>query len=424
VDDKNIFKYKTFYDPNSIGFAKVTFSKDSFLFKERYYKKMILLDFDKYELLQDYFFREENGKVYHWQDDNEKLLYDFCLNVGDSFNNDWKVIHKGNLTTDQGATQRQVLTLQNTSGSIQRWIEGIGDNLKFSTFNMALCEFYSTDQNQIYYNALAECSSPVNNKFVDYENAWHLTVPQWIEPGYSYWLSLTKDSFLVDGKYYHKQIQKIDGNTDWEVSDYYFRENLGRVFTKYKNRPEILAYNFAAAVGDTFYVDEHSSSSYHVTNIENITTLDGISRRKLTLKKCNHEEVYWIEGVGETRKLYGLELGCIIFDPGSQFNCMMTRGELVFSRSACTSSVETESLPTQITINPNPTVDYLTIVSENHLPRSIQITDLLGKTHITKDIESHETQTIDVNTLMPGIYLCHIFIKEEKPITLKFVKQN
>lgn len=424
VDSENVLKYKTSYDGITFGSAKITFSKDSFLLKERYYKKLILLDFELYDISQEYYFREDKGQVYMFLNDTETLIFDFCLDVGDSYDSEWKVINKSDISTDLNATTRSQIILQNNSGQIQKWIEGIGGNkLKLSSLNLFLCEFYTKDFDQIYYESLSDCASPVHTSYVSHENKWHLTVPQWIDPGFDYWNSFSSDSFLIGNKYYRKSISKVVGKTEWEESNYYFREHFGRIFFTYIDGDERLSYNFSSEVGDTLFPKYDKNAAFVVTNVENITTLDGISRRKLTLNaECGSRKISktWIEGIGETKMSLGLELGCGFIDPESQLNCFITNNKIVYSNGFCYTSVKDASHQSGISLPPNPVIDQLQIMGNTASIASLQISDLSGR--ILKNKVLHDDTTINVETIPLGIYFCKILFLDGQVQVLKFIK--
>ena len=424
VDSENVLKYKTSYDGNTFGSAKITFSKDSFLLKERYYKKLILLDFELYDISQEYYFREDKGQVYMFLNDTETLIFDFCLDVGESFDSEWKVINKSDISTDLNATTRSQIILQNNSGQIQKWIEGIGGNiLKLSSLNLFLCEFYTKDFDQIYYESLSDCESPIHSSYVSHENKWHFTVPQWTNPGFDYWNSFSSDSFLIENKYYRKKIRKIVGKTEWEESGIYYREHFGRIFFKYKDTDEQLSYNFSAEVGDTLFPKYDKNTAFVVTNVENITTLDGISRRKLTLNaECGSRKISktWIEGIGETKMSLGLELGCGLIDPESQLNCFITNNKIVYSNGFCYTSVKDVNRQSSISLLPNPVIDQLQIMGNTASIASLQISDLSGR--ILKNKVLQDGNTINVESISSGIYICKILFLDGQGQVLKFIK--
>lgn len=423
VDDENILKYTTFYG-GAVGSAKITFSKDSFLLNERYYKKLILLDYEILELTEDYFFREDNGKVYIFQDGMETLMYDFCLNIGDNFGSGWKVIAQKNISTDGGASTRNQVILQHNSSGFRKWIEGLGSvNMVLSQLKLTLCEYYTKDHDQIYYEASNNCASPIKTSHVDQENTWHLTVPQWINPGYDFWLSFSRDSFLLNQRYYRKQIFRKSNSVDWEETDFYYREHLGRVFTKYKDEKEVLSYNYAAEVGDTLYSDQWPNSHFIVSEIENIITLDGTSRRKMIIESgCggNGRLLTWIEGIGETESLDGLEIGCIVYDPVPQFNCLLTNNQIVYSNSFCISTTEPTDYLADITLQPNPTIDQITILGNVQTIKTVQISDVSGRVLLENVIQNGPS--INVSSLASGVYICNIQWMNGRNQSMKFVK--
>jgi len=385
---------------------------------------LISLDHDLFEFTKDYFYREDNGKVYHYQNGMETLMYDFCLNIGDSFNSEWKVISKVPISTDGGATTRNQFILQSNTNEFQKWIEGIGGyRMELSFINFGLCEYYNKNQSQAYYERVNNCASPIKTSHVNDKNIWHLTVPQWINPGYDYWISFSKDSFLLDQRYYRKLISKKSNSVDWEETNYYFREYLGRVFKKYKDEKEVLSYNYAAEVGDTLYPDQWPNTHFIVSDIENIITLDGTTRRKMTVNSaCGFDGtlVTWIEGIGETESLDGLERGCIVYDPVPQFNCLISNNQIVYSNSFCLSSTEQIDLQTNITLQPNPTSEHIYLSGDVQTIQSVQITDISSHIILESVIESEPS--INVSSLNSGVYICKIQWMNGKSQSMKFVK--
>jgi len=83
------------------------------------------------------YFRSNANQVYEWIDDSDYLLYDFSLNVGDTFivqeTNDWPEATKLVVTAvdsitllDQSKRKRLVLECENGVGE-HVWVEGMGD---------------------------------------------------------------------------------------------------------------------------------------------------------------------------------------------------------------------------------------------------------------------------------------------------------
>ena len=130
--------------------------------------------------------------------------------------------------------------------------------------------------------------------------------------------------------------------------------------------------------------------------------------------------ITWIEGIGETKKSDGLELGCIIFDPEPQFNCFTTNNKLVYSNSFCYTSVQDVNRQSSISLLPNPVIDQLQIMGNTASITSLQISDLSGR--ILKNKVLHDDTTINVETIPLGIYFCKILFLDGQVQVLKFIK--
>jgi hypothetical protein len=74
-----------------------------------------------------------------------------------------------------------------------------------------------------------------------------------------------------------------------------------------------------------------------------------------------------------------------------------------------------------VTIYPSPATDKLFLeIPDNYRPENIIISDVLGKTVLTVDIEANMTQEINISALPAGVY----FIKFDELLSIKFIKTN
>ncbi|MBL7816114.1 MAG: T9SS type A sorting domain-containing protein [Saprospiraceae bacterium] len=74
-----------------------------------------------------------------------------------------------------------------------------------------------------------------------------------------------------------------------------------------------------------------------------------------------------------------------------------------------------------LTISPNPSQDRLNLNYTEGVLKSIEIVNLTGQVLLRRELEAHQT-TIDVQTLVNGLYFLNISTLEGKWATIKFVK--
>ncbi|MFN0173202.1 MAG: T9SS type A sorting domain-containing protein [Saprospiraceae bacterium] len=120
---------------------RYTFAADSTLLEGRYYQELIFsIDMSGGPWVSSgSFLREENGKVYtKYENQTEKLIYDFNFGIGDSLTGWINVNQATRYVTQVGSTQlldgvaRKKITLDSWCGETE-WIEGIGET--FALFN-------------------------------------------------------------------------------------------------------------------------------------------------------------------------------------------------------------------------------------------------------------------------------------------------
>lgn len=261
-----------------------------------------------------------------------------------------------------------------------------------------------------------------NIKHVDHNNQWYITVPQWVQPGYDFFQSFSADSFLIENNYYRKQIIKLSTYSEWEETILYFREDLGKVYKREANGQEYLAFDYTAKVDDLLYAGS-PNCLYMVTKVDSILTMDGKWRKRLTLNnsQLSLQKMTWVEGIGNIANLYDLTLGCFIFDPEPQFNCMVTNSQPVYSvNSACIVSLNVNPKVENLSIKPNPAEDQIEISGDLQNIETVNVYDIWGKPAITNHLNYE--MVINVSHFTSGLYFCHIKLKNGKTFIKKFVK--
>lgn len=105
-----------------------------------------------YAPLAKIFLRIEGGKVWRKSNnidpcDNEQLIYDFDLEVGDTadtyYSNGYQVVDIGTVTLLNGEERKQLLLMNNSSGTPVEWVDGIG-GLKDGLFPILDFEGYTS----------------------------------------------------------------------------------------------------------------------------------------------------------------------------------------------------------------------------------------------------------------------------------------
>ncbi len=124
LEEGKVWKYH-YHSPNDKVYDVFLAVKGDTLIDDIRYKKID----DEESGSCDYVMREDGGKVYcRYQNGNESIVYDFGLNVGDSFNtSDVKAtVVAVDTITANGRTFRALDVREDNSTQPNWWVEGIG----------------------------------------------------------------------------------------------------------------------------------------------------------------------------------------------------------------------------------------------------------------------------------------------------------
>ena len=95
---------------------------------------------------------------------------------------------------------------------------------------------------------------------------------------------------------------------------------------------------------------------------------------------------------------------------------------VLFLRLGQTVGIESKQDNSSIQIFPNPTSDYLRIISEDNRIQRIRLYSLAGKTLIAQNID-HQLVDLNISYLINGIYILEIEFNDNKLIKKKILKE-
>lgn len=127
LEEGKVWKYR-YHSPNDMVYDTFLAVKGDTLIDDISYMKIVDVESGRC----DYVMREDGGKVYcrycSYQDGSESLVYDFGLNVGDSFNtSDVKaMVVAVDTITANGHSFRALDVREENSTQPNWWVEGIG----------------------------------------------------------------------------------------------------------------------------------------------------------------------------------------------------------------------------------------------------------------------------------------------------------
>ncbi len=292
----------------------------------------------------------------------------------------------------------------------------------------------------------ADCRTTVNlgdyhkpNNLVTERNEIHIYNKD-TGQSYRYTFSRRNGEVWMGGKLLKSN--SMSGDEDWEDTG---REIMqlgihGQLIGKYvKENYDFIAeipdafsdwqYRFSYEVGDEMRLEHpytNEKEYLRVTDIEDITLLDGRSKKKLTLECQNldadgnsYPQRIWIEDIGDINDFLNTPFACS--DPGNEVvTCFFSDGDLIWRHpdfDFCT--VDTEDIPdSRKNVFPNPAHDFLKLDFE---VRDYSIIDIYGQVHVSGQ-EVYIDDEVDVSLLASGTYIFMGTNGEGKNVRLRFVK--
>lgn len=237
--------------------------------------------------------------------------------------------------------------------------------------------------------------------------------------------NFSKDSTIIDGKFYHNLVWKDADSTSNQTGTLgFFRENNGKTFRYFSmDSTEKIVYDFNLVEGDTIQRFNLSQSSLIVGEVGFTELLDGKQRKFYEIKTpCGNLEV--IEGVGEIEGFLSIINTCSL---NEGFNCLhqySSKNQVLFEKNRpkhCwyTSSIK-ESTINNVRVSSNPIVNNFTITWESFNQKmNLKIYNVAGLEIEKKSIQSGEI--IDCTSWINGIYFYHLY-DEHTDFTGKIIK--
>jgi hypothetical protein len=255
--------------------------------------------------------------------------------------------------------------------------------------------------------------------FFSYGQAFVSEKNMWFD-SYGLRHTFSQDSFLVDSKYYRKElISDQEFGNNFQNSDRYYRQQGQIVYYKPQTlNPERLLYNFSLIKGDTFYLKSSSFNPFFMTvlKVDSVILLDGSPRKRIKVlcDKSSRVTFDWIEGLGGVIQT---DSPCVLDGGGAGMTCFYTNNQHIFKTyelwlkdENCFFKTATKEIQNdQIEIFPNPANDYLNLhLKEVQISNGyLMIYDALGKSWKKSVITDGENK-IDLISLPYGIYFYNI----------------
>jgi hypothetical protein len=220
-------------------------------------------------------------------------------------------------------------------------------------------------------------------------------------------------------------------------------DNISKSVYRRINGYEELYYDFSMEIGDTIRIQFHQNSEYYnrtwqldsIRSLSNnlITKYNIIGDRKvyyLSEKYEKDDDILWIEGIGNTRGLWGND-GQILMP---ELICVDSLGTKLFSNSEIQQDIECKG-PILLTINntefetfniyPNPTNGKLFIKSIGaDRIKSINLYNMKGQLIINRKCANIFSCEININQLDTGFYILEIENERNKLRRMKIMKND
>ena len=417
-------------------FIKTTWYKiggDTIINEKNYKHLLASNDSLKLHWTQNGAIREEEMKVYYFNNSNEILLYDFDININDTIsllrngtNVNYVLDSIGFYTTEINelkAFYYSTFTNKNPEWKINEiWLEGIGSLnglLNESCAFLTPCDdnyellCYLKNGMKIYsapgYNNCYLNSGIITKKVIEPNKKWMYAIGQeYPTPIINRYDCLTiGEDTVISNKEYYKLYNLY--NCEYENSKLrgFIRETEDAkvYFQPVNEKQEWLLYDFGLNIGDSIYTDWNDSYLY----MDSIVTDE--TNKKIYYVRFQNQSIQWIEEVGSNIGLLmeritgGLRI----------FTCCFRNEELIYrlpEYSSCdiTLSNEVNKMPVPFNLYPNPASEKINIVI-NKSPTTIltgKIIAIDGTTIKSFKIDNKPNYILDVHSLKPGLYFIQI----------------
>lgn len=437
VNSDNVWQYSVYGFGVPFTFYQNTFSKDSLLIGGKYYFERQLIN-SNIQLINKYY-REDNGKVFILKGQNEVLIYDFSLKIGDTFSINHttkaKVSRLENIITADGLTRKKITVdvLCGFNTFIQNiWIQGIGE-VKGDKFINNACFAFDPEpsldcflqDNKIVYS-LKGCQESYK-KLVSEELIWQVNVTKQAETDVTERFYKFDSPIIINNKTY-SELLKAEGPSfkpaNWAGTSMFFREENGVVFYL-DNDEEIQYFDFNLNKGDEFKLPYEPTTSVYVIKKDSIIFGIDIKTRKVIQLACDslsdNNNITWVEGIGDKSSFIFSNAVCSLFDPSEtvELKCVFYANSFrkIYGKDFTQdcyldSDFEKNTIDQkEIKIYPNPASDVLRIEFQKQFSGVISIYDHTLREVFKQDIkENSYGEKLDISILKSGIYI--ILFKE------------
>ena len=240
----------------------------------------------------------------------------------------------------------------------------------------------------------------------------------------TYKLKVKKDS-IINGKTY-QFLYAYDLSCAGLYDAIFLRQDtlLKRVIILLGNQERIL-YNFDKNVGDTatLYCEFGGGTTYTLASKDSVLINDGFYH-----KRFSFGGIKVIEGVGSQNGL--LFPYCIGIDSYTNLECLaqISPSLTIYSSGGIGTScpvIANFNLNSDnkniLSIFPNPSSDAIHISAKNIIPKSIEITNIIGETVLSINKISEINVTVNLNNFVQGVYFVKVFFAD-KNVSRIFIK--
>ena len=213
----------------------------------------------------------------------------------------------------------------------------------------------------------------------------------------------------------------------------FYREENGKVYViPQDSTEEIIIYDFNLEVDDVFEVNWAWAGkipfNVKVKEIEVITTLDGLARKKFTLEGV--DDYYfgqWIEGIGDAIWPFLMPAYSLSVSGGYSFSCFRVNEEIIYpldaSPSSCGLSSNSKLIQETVKVYPNPFEDELFLEFPSNDFDKIEILNPIGQIIFSQKKKDFNNK-INIPASSPrGIYFIRFYHQEAYSIVQKIVKE-
>jgi hypothetical protein len=235
---------------------------------------------------------------------------------------------------------------------------------------------------------------------------------------------ITKGDTVFDGKVYTKIYEQY---ANPQIPSYYasIREENKVIYlrdlTGYNINTDTVLYDFNIQIGDTidWFGTEDAFQKPTILSTDSVL-IDGVFRKRYEVSS-NFDLLFIIEGIGSNNGLFPLY---IEFESYQNLVCFSLNGNTIWYENAnngCVVSTKQIQQTDNISINPNPTSNFLNIDFETNEQRELQVFNQLGQL-VLSEISNDANLILSLEYLPKGFYV--LAIQTEKgTFTKKVIKK-